>query len=270
MSISASTWAWRQQVLPTAKLVLLCLADHADDKGRCWPSLARICDKTGLSKSTVSESLMNLEKQGALSRKRSRGGAIHPTTYLLNCSTAGQMDAYQLSAERTVRETNCSPAGPELSGSRTSTVRQPDMNHQRTASEPSTISASGDAVGDEVIKNTVAVRKSGEGYRTKKGKILTGEQLLWFEEFWTIFDFRKGRAEAADAWLDLKVTPDALPKILEGARREASTRTRPGERGPSPKWPQGWLSGRRWEDEPSPGSSSDKRSPMRRELRDLD
>ncbi len=112
------------------------------------------------------------------------------------------------------------------------------------------ITASPDAVGDKATANEVAGKKCGDSYRSKKGRILAGEQFQWFEEFWTAFDFRKGKAEAADIWLTLKITPDVFTKILEGARHEAATRTKPGERGPSPKWAQGWLSGRRWEDDP--------------------
>lgn len=53
MSVKASTWAWDQTVSGNAKLVLLALADHANDEGDCWPGIDAIALKTGFSRSTV-------------------------------------------------------------------------------------------------------------------------------------------------------------------------------------------------------------------------
>ena len=84
-------------------------------------------------------------------------------------------------------------------------------------------------------------------YRTKKGRPLKGEQLEWFGQFWKAFAKTDGKAEAADAWLDLKVTSETLPDILKGARAEAESRKALIAAGLTPKFAQGWLSGRRWE-----------------------
>jgi hypothetical protein len=99
-------------------------------------------------------------------------------------------------------------------------------------------SASGDA--DRVVKNS---------YKTKKGRILKNPMLLAFDKFWTSFAYRKGKAEAADTFLDISPDKALLEKIIEGAKREAQNRQTILEKGGSPKWPQGWLSARRWEDE---------------------
>lgn len=50
MCVEAVNWAWKQQ-LPTVgqKLVLLCLAHRAHKDGKCWPSIYRICEDTGMS-----------------------------------------------------------------------------------------------------------------------------------------------------------------------------------------------------------------------------
>ena len=49
MSIRATTWAWTAQTTPTAKLVLLALADFADETGHCWPRVALLVEMTCLS-----------------------------------------------------------------------------------------------------------------------------------------------------------------------------------------------------------------------------
>lgn len=89
------------------------------------------------------------------------------------------------------------------------------------------------------------------GYPAKSGKRLAGKVLQHFEEFWEAFDYKRGKAEAADAWLQIKGIDDVLfDAILDGARREATNRPGLLRVQRTPKMAQGWLSSRRWEDEP--------------------
>ena len=45
-----SSWAWQQEVDdPSAKLVLVKLADSANDDGVCWPSHRKLARDCGLS-----------------------------------------------------------------------------------------------------------------------------------------------------------------------------------------------------------------------------
>lgn len=53
MSIRAVKWAWSLGVPSTVKLVLVALADHADEDGDCWPAQSRIAEMTGLTDRTV-------------------------------------------------------------------------------------------------------------------------------------------------------------------------------------------------------------------------
>ena len=86
-------------------------------------------------------------------------------------------------------------------------------------------------------------------YITKKGRSLVDKQLAGFNIFWKTFNYYHGKAEAADAWLDLKITSaDMFDKIIKGARKETEARSSLIERGGTPKWAQGWLSSRRFED----------------------
>lgn len=68
MSVEATVWAWKVKTgNPTDKLVLLCLADHADEFGRnCWPGQSRIAAKTGLARQTVSVALSRLADKGLI------------------------------------------------------------------------------------------------------------------------------------------------------------------------------------------------------------
>jgi hypothetical protein len=51
---------------PTERLVMLALADHADDEGRCYPSIARLCERTGLSERAVQSHVKALTAAGYL------------------------------------------------------------------------------------------------------------------------------------------------------------------------------------------------------------
>src|ERR1700728_467618 len=72
---------------PLALLVLLKLADNANQAGICWPSLPEICAKTRLSESTVRRSIQSLEESGHLSVVRGRG-AGHRSQYQLHKKVA--------------------------------------------------------------------------------------------------------------------------------------------------------------------------------------
>lgn len=60
-------WAFAQPDLsPTQKLVLVALADNAQDDGKAWPGKDTIVKKTGLGKSSVYRSLEELEDKELL------------------------------------------------------------------------------------------------------------------------------------------------------------------------------------------------------------
>ena len=115
---------------------------------------------------------------------------------------------------------------------------------------------------DTITKDTITKEKifssSGDEaktdepfYATKKGRKLTGKRLETFLRFWEAFDYKSGKAEAAQVWFDMpQLTNGVVDKIMEAARREAANRPTIIAEGRTPKMAQGWLSGRRWEDEP--------------------
>lgn len=73
MGVRAMQWAWRAQVTPTCKLVLIALADRADDDGICWPSVEDITTRTGLAERTVRRDLGTLADLGLIVRDRRNG-----------------------------------------------------------------------------------------------------------------------------------------------------------------------------------------------------
>lgn len=64
---------WDLPLPPSEKLVLLALADWAHDDGRCWPSIKKVAEKSGVSERTVQRMLREAEKNGLVERKETIG-----------------------------------------------------------------------------------------------------------------------------------------------------------------------------------------------------
>jgi hypothetical protein len=69
MSWQATAWAERRKTgSPSAKVLLLVLANYADDSGRCWPSQTTLASGAELSMDTVQRQLRRLEANGHIRR----------------------------------------------------------------------------------------------------------------------------------------------------------------------------------------------------------
>jgi len=65
VSIYVSNNVWKESVQKGAcRLVLLCLADFADHKGKCWPSQATIAERCQLTRNGVQKALAKLISDG--------------------------------------------------------------------------------------------------------------------------------------------------------------------------------------------------------------
>ncbi|HAS8151170.1 TPA: helix-turn-helix domain-containing protein [Vibrio vulnificus] len=70
MSVKVMSYVWDIPLFKGSdKLVMLCLADHADDSGLCWPSIDTIARKSGVSPTTVKSTLKKLEAGGWIAKK---------------------------------------------------------------------------------------------------------------------------------------------------------------------------------------------------------
>lgn len=59
---------WDMDTSSFEKLVLLALADCANDDGECWPSIATLMRKTGAGERTIQRSIRSLESSGLVRR----------------------------------------------------------------------------------------------------------------------------------------------------------------------------------------------------------
>jgi len=81
------TWAWSVALPPTPKLVLMALADEADDSGYCFPSQRRLATKCSVTDRTVRRVLQELERLGyvRLETRQRADGSRSSNGYRLVC-----------------------------------------------------------------------------------------------------------------------------------------------------------------------------------------
>ena len=86
MSFPALSWAVRQKLPSTQKLVLLMLAErHNKDSGQCNPSLELLADDCGLSRRSVIDQIAKLQQAGYLTvRHRAKESLRLPSQYVLH------------------------------------------------------------------------------------------------------------------------------------------------------------------------------------------
>lgn len=133
MSVEVMTWVWKHSSAEgTDRLVLLAIADSADDDGtNAWPSEVTLADKCRVSERTVRRSIRALESLGVLVVEPHAGGKPEtrrdrrPNRYTVRMAT-GQIDRPDM-----VREDTGGKNG------RTSATVRADTVVRRTVLDPS-------------------------------------------------------------------------------------------------------------------------------------
>jgi DNA-binding transcriptional MocR family regulator len=135
MSVEAIAWAFKQHVgKPSAKLVLVNLADHADGDRKCWPSLRKISERTELSRDTVVRSIRLLKSRGFITvvhrhNRRSRSSNV----YYLNCE-ADRVHGAAGVLERSAADRSSTAGPPQADGPPTAIASSDeDSSSTRTA-----------------------------------------------------------------------------------------------------------------------------------------
>jgi hypothetical protein len=144
MSVSISSACWALTLPATEKLVLLCLADFADDAGVCWPSVETIVERTGLSDRCVREQLKRLELSGFICRDRRVGQSAMYQMTIRKAAEDEEGDRHQLPVQPapdaastgTICRSNRHdvPVQPAPDAGANRTTNDPPLIHQRTNS----------------------------------------------------------------------------------------------------------------------------------------
>lgn len=73
MSIRLMQRAWDTDLPSTQKLVLLALADQANDRGVAWPHIGSLAKRCGASRRSAFDALAELEAAGYIARETKPG-----------------------------------------------------------------------------------------------------------------------------------------------------------------------------------------------------
>jgi hypothetical protein len=149
--------------------------------------------------------------------------------------------AYQPPEVKRNTSSNNQVTGKEQASNRQGTQTRIDKNTKKTKKKK------------KPCANPPDLRLAGKEidfYWTKKNRRLSGKRLETFNRFWAAWDYKKDKAKAADAWLDIAQLTDSLVEtIVAAAEAEAHRRPELVAKGRTPQYAEGWLHGRRWEDE---------------------
>ena len=94
MSVEVMSAVWRLDLPQNKKLVLLAIADHANDDGIAWPSQGRIAWKTGYKRRNIKRILDELIEDGFLTVMRLGRGRGNSTVHQLTLQNAPRLSEY--------------------------------------------------------------------------------------------------------------------------------------------------------------------------------
>lgn len=145
---------------PLRKLVLIKLADNANDNGECWPSYQHVADQCEISRTTVKTHVRALEEMGMLTREfRKKGELNQSNIFRINLDNpvhlprCGEGNALGRELPEVGRELPEGGAGAALGGG---AVAAPRISHSfepviETVIEPKSSGASADS--SEVVSS---------------------------------------------------------------------------------------------------------------------
>lgn len=154
MSIRLMTAVWeRIDLTSTQKLVLLALADWANDDGLCWPSIDRVAVKSSLKRRAVQMTIRSLEESGFLRREELVGRG---NKYWVNIPVQNMRPC--------ITDT---PPAHEMHPTRASDAPNTSITHQLTTK--SNILAQPECVSKDVWDDFLAIRKAKRAPLTYTG-----------------------------------------------------------------------------------------------------
>lgn len=156
MSTRIMSECWPLQMPPTAKAVLISLADNASDQGVCWPSIPTIAERTCFSERAVQNAIKWLESVSIVTADRSNG---RHTSYLITPA------AYAPAQD--VRGAGDAPAPPQQVRQPPQEIPKPPQEVPSNRKEPSrTVKATistvckPESVSEQTWKDWLSHRKS--------------------------------------------------------------------------------------------------------------
>ena len=218
MSVHVSSWLWRNSTAKGSELLLLlAIADWADDNGKAWPSVDTLSQKTRLSKRQTQSIVRQLEADKLL--------ITHP-----NQGPNG-VNIYQI----IMGGEKIAPVQSGVEGGavqRTEGVKPTAPNTSIDTSENTLSFSSSDEGTNDGAKTPSMVQKEYD-------------QAV-FDRFWSVYPRKVAKGDARKAFNKvIKTVP--LHVLIDSVEKHKKS-----EQWKDPKFiphPATWLNGERWEDD---------------------
>ncbi|TXH10463.1 MAG: helix-turn-helix domain-containing protein [Spirochaetes bacterium] len=263
----AQVWARKQRLGGdvAAKIILMILADYADEWGTCYPGVDRIAEEAELSKSTVLRRLKALAEAGLVTVERRANERGHRTSnrYVLEIEvtvTAEQWNAVVQRVVARVAEPLEEVQGVNVTpGSQAPPKCQPEREAKVSPGDTGTTSRTTSSTpyphGGGPDFPYLGTGEQQQGSQAVLSLVVdsapsaapTGPQIA-FSEFWALYPRKTSKIAAEKAWTKITRTVDpavivaAVPAHVALWRREQ----RPLDKVP---YPATWLNNGSWQDE---------------------
>lgn len=135
MSIKLMSWVWENGDQKGSELLLLlALADSANDTGHCWPSIDTLSRKTRLGKRYIINLLEKLECSGNITREKRWDKRGDPTSNMYQVLTPymGVVNPSALPVAEGVVNPGSLPSEPQCTTLVNPSAPYPSINHQLT------------------------------------------------------------------------------------------------------------------------------------------
>lgn len=188
MSTTVMAACWPLQLPGVPKAVLISLADNANDRGECWPSITTICHRVGFGRTAVMDAIHWLETQKLLVADRSNGRHTrYQVTPNLDLFATQKRSAPHTGPSRVpVRERHQSatatgsPRAPDQSATRTQPVRQADTNRQEPSRTKVISSARATRLPDDWVPSEALKAEAKANFPS----VNLADAVAEFKDFW--------------------------------------------------------------------------------------
>lgn len=226
MSIQAINWSLSANADgPGQKLVLIILANYADEKGEAWPSQKTIAAQACMTDRAVRSNLAKLEAAGLIGRthRYRKDGTFASDAYRLH------LDRKPATEATPAEDSSYGPAEEISAGIQRKILPVPaeDSSYHEPSLEP-------------------PVRVSSHARARERPAPIHADA---FGEFWTAYPKKRAKADARKAWQALKVKPDLFADIMAGLERAKASWEWQKDGGQFVPHPATWLRRGCWEDE---------------------
>jgi hypothetical protein len=253
---------WPLKMPPTAKAILISLADHAGEDGLCWPSIDTVSDRTCVSRRSVIDAIKWLEDSCALVADRSNGRhtkyRLTPLNFLASNKMSMRSENRQTSANAASLPVQM-PHRFEVETSADAARVGVQMTHGFSTSTSAALADTSAALADDqcgIGRKPVQMPHSNHHEPSLNHQGTTNARreidviaLAGFPVFYAAYPRKVNKPAAWKAWQKLKPDEATQALILTAVAFQRKTADWTKDDKKYVPHPATYLNGRMWEDE---------------------